>query len=128
MAQRAKIVDYGTEDAQGVRVTNNAAHVNITGSNVTYTTPTHTTLGVTAASQTALAANANRKYALFINDSANNIWLKIGATAVANQGIRLNAVGGSYEMKSSDGSLNTGAVTAISDVAGPSVLTVLEGV
>ena len=102
--------------------------VEVTGSSVTYTTPAHTTLGVTNASQAALAANANRKYALFINNSANVIWLKIAATAVANEGVRLNAVGGSYEMTSAEGSLNTGAVNAISDVAGPSVLTVLEGV
>jgi hypothetical protein len=100
----------------------------LTASNVTYATPTHTVLGVTNANQVALAANASRKYALFINDSANVIYLKLGASAVVNQGIRLNANGGSYEMRSGDGTLYPGAVNAIAPVAGPSNLLITEGV
>ena len=92
-----------------------------------YTTATHTTLGVTAATQAALAANANRLYVLLVNDSDAVIYLKIGAAAVLNQGIRLNANGGSYEMCRKMGNLNLGAVNAITAVA-TKVLLVTEGV
>src|ERR1035437_10362692 len=47
-------------------------------------------------SVTALAASATRKYALFVNDSVNTIYLDTtGTDAVANHGVRLNAGGGS---------------------------------
>lgn len=94
----------------------------------TITTLTSTEAAVTNASGAALATNANRKYALFINDSANTIYLMVGATAVANKGIRLNASGGSYEMSPKIGNLSTAAVNAIAGVAGPSNLLVSEGV
>ncbi|MCK9598989.1 MAG: hypothetical protein M0R06_08120 [Sphaerochaeta sp.] len=63
-----------------------------------YATPTHTGVSIGAASTLALAANGDRKYALFINDSDETIYLGIGTDAVANEGVRLNASGGSYEM------------------------------
>lgn len=93
-----------------------------------YTTPTHSTLGVTTASQAALAANANRLYALLINDGDTTIYLKLGAAAVANQGIRLNANGGSYEMSRKTGNLYTGAINAIHGGTGTKTLTITEGV
>lgn len=93
-----------------------------------YTTPTHTAVTVTTTSGQALAANANRIYALFQNDSDTAIYLKIAATAVANQGIRLNANGGSYEMSLKAGNLNTGAVNAIHGGTGNKTLLVTEGV
>jgi hypothetical protein len=109
--------------------TGGTAKVTLSQSNITYATPAHTVLGVTAASQVALAANANRKYAVLQNDSVNDIYLFLGAgPAVANKGIRLNAGGGSYELRSADGSLYTGAVYAIAAVAGPSNLLITEGV
>lgn len=92
-----------------------------------YTTATHTTLGVTATTQEALAANANRIYAMFINDSDAVIYLKIAAAAILNQGIRLNANGGSYEMSKKAGNLHMGAVNAITAVATKTLL-ILEGV
>lgn len=91
-------------------------------------TPTHTAVNVTASSAEVLASNANRKYALFINDSDAVIYLKIGVSAVLNEGIRLNANGGSYEMSSAIGNLATGAVNGIHGSSGNKVLTVLEGV
>ena len=110
--------------------TNNIGDVDVltepSGSGV-YATATHTTLGVTAASQAALAANINRLYAMFINDSDAVIYLKIGAAAVVNEGIRLNANGGSYEMSKKAGNLNTGGINAITAVA-TKVLLILEGV
>jgi len=92
------------------------------------TTPTSAPLAVTAVSQLALAANADRLTALFINDGANTIYLMEGAAAVANQGIRLNANGGSYQMSQPIGNLYRGAVYAIAAVAGPTNLLVKEGV
>lgn len=92
-----------------------------------YTTATYTTLSVTTTSQAALAANANRLYALFVNDSDVVIYLKNGATAVANQGIRLNASGGSYEMSKKAGNLYRGAVNAIHAGTGNKVLLIEEG-
>ena len=58
----------------------------------------HTTASCTATSGVALAAGEARLGALFINDGTSTIWLRVGETAVANEGIRLNANGGSYTM------------------------------
>jgi len=78
-----------------------------------YTTPTHTNPNIAAATTVALEANANRLYALLINDSAETLYLKLGADAVLNQGIRLNANGGSYEMSRELGNLYVGAINGI---------------
>ena len=91
-------------------------------------TLTHTAVTVGAATTATLAANANRKYALIINDSDSTIYpLKIGAAAVLSEGIRLNAGGGSYEMSVGYGNLDTRVINAISSGAGK-VLLVTEGV
>ena len=60
-----------------------------------------------------LAENPYRGYALFINDSDETIYLNLGEAAVLNDGIRLNASGGSYEMSQSLGNLDTRMVRAI---------------
>lgn len=87
----------------------------------------HTTATIGAASGVALSANANRKYALLVNDSDAVIYLKIGAAAVASEGIRINPNGGSYEMSPAYGNLDTRVINAISSGAGK-VLLVTEGV
>lgn len=93
-----------------------------------YGTSTHTVATVTTESGVALAANGNREYALFINDSPDTvIYLKIGVAAVANEGIRLNAAGGSYEMSRALGNLCQGVVNAIHGGSGDKVLLVTEG-
>ena len=56
------------------------------------------TVDVTAVSQVAIAENVNRVTCLFVNDSDTTTYLKLGETAVAAEGIRLNASGGSYEI------------------------------
>jgi hypothetical protein len=102
-----------------------AVQVAINGS---LATVTHSVATVTTATGAALAANVNRKYALLVNDSDTVIYIKIGANAVANQGIRLNANGGSYEMSNALGNLNTGAINAIHAGSGNKTLLVTEGV
>ena len=92
-----------------------------------YTTPTHTAPSIGTTSTTALASNAGRLYALLINDSDETIYLKLGVAAVANEGIRLNANGGSYEMSKKLGNLYTGVINAICASGGKTLL-VLEGV
>lgn len=91
-----------------------------------YTTATHAKITAAITSTAAAAANADRKYLLLVNDSDATIYVKMGAAAVANEGIRINANGGSYEMSSTIGNLYTGAVNCIS--AGGKTLLVTEGV
>jgi len=92
-----------------------------------YTTPTHTQPVIANATTVALAANANRLYALFVNDGTEPIYLKIGVAAVMNQGIRLNAAGGSYEISRRSGNMNVGAFNGICASGGMTLL-VTEGV
>ena len=92
------------------------------------TTPTHTAVNVTTTTGAVLAANASRLYALLVNDSDVAIYIKLGAAAVANQGIRLNADGGWYEMSAMLGNLYTGAINGIHAGTGNKVLMMTEGV
>ena len=85
-----------------------------------------TTVTVKNASTAVLAANANRKFALFINDSDTVIYLNLGSTATANNGIRVNASGGEYEMSVEKGNLYTGAVYGING-SGDKIMLVLQG-
>ena len=93
-----------------------------------YTTPAHTAVNVTTTTGAVLASNANRLYALLVNDSDTAIYIKLGAAAVANQGIRLNALGGNYEMSAMLGNLYTGAINGIHAGSGNKVLLMTEGV
>ena len=93
-----------------------------------YTTPTHTAVNVTTGTGEVLASNANRLYALLVNDSDTTIYIKLGVAAVANQGIRLNANGGNYEMSAMLGNLYTGAINGIHGGTGNKALLMTEGV
>jgi hypothetical protein len=73
-----------------------------------------------------LAANPDRRYAVFTNDSDSPIYLAIWHTAVAHTGIRLNPNGGSYEIDFKN--YYVGDVTAIHDSgSGTKKLCVQEG-
>jgi len=87
-------------------------------------TPTHSVVAAgNGVSADILAANTSRKAALFINDSDTVIYLGVeGNAAVANDGIRLNANGGSYYISSENGNLTTPKVTGISSAASKNVL------
>ena len=86
---------------------------------------THSTVSCTSTSGTALAASEARQAALFVNNGAEAIWIRIGATSVANEGIRLNANGGSYTMAEIYGNRDGEAINCIT-AAGTAVLLVVE--
>jgi hypothetical protein len=89
------------------------------------TSVTHTAVTVGAATTAVAAANADRKWLLIINNSDETIYLKLGAAAVLNQGIRINAAGGALEL--TGGSIYVGAVNGIC-ASGGKVALVTEGV
>ena len=86
----------------------------------------HTTASMSSTSAAVLAANSDRKYALIVNDGAAIVYLNLGGTAVANQGIRLNANGGSYEISSDQGNRFDGVINGIT-VSGTATVLVTEG-
>lgn len=90
-----------------------------------YTSPSNTGADVTTSSTPVLAANASRGYAAIVNDSDAVVYLALGAAAVANQGIRLNANGGSYEINWTN--LFRGAINGIHLGTGNKRVTVVEG-
>ena len=87
----------------------------------------HTTASMTATSAAVLATNGAREYALIVNDGSVACYLNLGSTAVASEGIRVNANGGSYEMSRNWGNLYTGAINGIL-ASGTATLLVTEGV
>lgn len=88
-----------------------------------FSTPSNTRPTVTTASSTILAANAARRYAYVFNSSGAVIYLKLGTTAVVNEGIRLpnNEI---FEITSDK--LWTGVINAIRG-AGSGAIEVFEG-
>lgn len=83
----------------------------------------HSTVNVGTSSTLLAAANPNRTYLLLQNDSANDIYVEFGGTAVVGDGIRLNSGGGSLEISGRNGNLDTRVVNAISTVAGDALVT-----
>ena len=73
----------------------------------------HTAVSCAVTSTVALALRGSRVAALFVNDSVVTIWIAINQTAVANEGIRLNASGGSYYITDADGNLDRDVVNCI---------------
>lgn len=90
-----------------------------------YGTPAHTEVAVAITTALALAANKDRLYALFVNDSDTIAYLMFDADAEQNKGIRVNANGGSFEMSTTLGNLFKGDVNVIGGVT--KNMTVLEG-
>ena len=87
---------------------------------------THSTASMSASSGAVLAANTNRRYALIQNDGAVDVYIKIGATAVANQGIRVAANGGFFEIGPAFGNLTHLAINGIT-ASGTATMLVTEG-
>jgi hypothetical protein len=82
----------------------------------------HTTAAMTTTSAAVLAAENDRKYALVQNDGPNTVWIKVNATAVANEGIRLDP-GGHYEMGAQFGNLEQLAINGITATGTATMLT-----
>ena len=80
---------------------------------------THTTVSVGVGSGLALAANGQRNHVCLQNDHATQVvYCKWNATAVVNQGMRVNAAGGTicFDYTVPSGLLNciaTGATTPL---------------
>ena len=85
----------------------------------------HSQPAISSSPSTPVAANPARTYLLLQNDGAVDIYLKFGATAALNQGLRLLANGGSFESSINNQNLDIRAVSAI--CAGSSTLLVMEG-
>lgn len=77
------------------------------------TNETHAAITCTNTTGEALAINGGRISALFVNDGTAVIWIAINQDAVANEGIRLNANGGSYYIADYQGNLDRDAVNCI---------------
>ena len=63
-----------------------------------FSSATSTNVSVGATTTVALAANEARRYAVLVNDSDEDIYISLGAAAVLNKGIRLNAYGGTLNI------------------------------
>lgn len=87
----------------------------------------HTTASMGTSTAAVLAASSDRKYALIINDSDTVVYLKLGAAAVANEGIRLTASGGSFEMSPQIGNLDQRAINGIIGSGSGKVVVVSQG-
>jgi len=81
---------------------------------------------VTAASTEILAANADRKVAIIVNDSDATMYLAIGVAAQANKGIRLNANGGTLVISRTGDIYSTEAIYGILAAAGNKTATAQE--
>lgn len=102
-------------DSLGNNLTSTAGSLNVNvtnSSSPTSTTGTPTQIALTTASQTALAANSNRKGAIFVNDSINvtNLGFFTPVTS-SSYSIKLRA-NSTYEMATPV--IYTGIVTVIS--------------
>ena len=73
----------------------------------------HTSVSVGTGSTTALAANGDLVWILLENDSDEVIYIAFGTAAVLNQGIRLNAEGGSLELSYETGFIDHRQINAI---------------
>jgi len=74
--------------------------------------PADHSLDVQNASILVLEPNKDRGFAVFTNDSDTVIYLRLGQEAAVNTGIRLNALGGLYEINRTN--MFKGLVYAIS--------------
>ena len=86
----------------------------------------HTVVTVGATTTNVIASNEARVYLLLVNDSDEVIYIKCGASAVLNEGIRLNAIGGKFEISPARGNLYTGSIKAVC-TSGSKKMLVTEG-
>ncbi len=86
----------------------------------------HTTANIVASTTQVIAAAANRKFLRVQNDDgALTVWIKVGAAAVLNQGIKLGP-GEYYEMRQDKNNVDPRVVNGIASGAGPAVVLVTQ--
>lgn len=100
---------------------NNRLAVATSSENAIATPSAPAAVSVGVASGVLLAANASRRYAIFVNTSANYVSLAFGGAATLYSGITLNPLGGAYEMSEGAGNLYRGEVRAIASAAASNV-------
>jgi len=100
----------------------NALNIN-TGINIA-NAMLNTKVDVGSSSTAVLSANSTRRFLFLVNDSDENIYVSLGATAVLNEGILLTAGGGALTLDIA--SMWLGSITAIC-LSGTKNLTVSEG-
>ncbi len=83
------------------------------------------TVTVANTSTKVVDANLSRRHLLLINDSDEVMYVALGKAAVANEGIRINSAGGSYEMV--EGAVYSHTIYAICASGGKKLL-VTQGV
>lgn len=79
---------------------------------------------VSTSSQLVLPANPHRKFAILVNDSNANIYIKFGLPAVLHSGVRISSNGFSYEIDNTN--LWVGDIFAIHDGSGTKKLLIEE--
>ncbi len=86
----------------------------------------HTAPNVVASTTQVIAAAPKRKYLRVQNDDgALTVWIKVGADAVLNQGIKLGP-GEYYEMRQDKNNVDPSVVNGIASAAGPAVVLVTQ--
>lgn len=110
-------LDAGQYSSGGVVLDADGRQVVVTNPPAGATTSSATTArSVGIADTLVIAANASRREITVVNDGANIVYLALGRAAVAGNGIRLNANGGSWTSAYWDGEVRGIAVTAATNV------------
>jgi len=82
---------------------------------------------VTSSSGVVIASNVRRTYLLIQNDSNVDMYIRFGAAAGVNDGIRIGANGGSFESSLAYGNVDNRAVYAIHGDTGNKNMIITEG-
>ena len=93
------------------------------GGAVEFDSATNSEITIGNTSTSIAASNESRKIIALVNNSDVNIFIALGAAAVLNSGIRLNANGGNIVIANP---IYTGAINGIAATSGHS-LVVMEG-
>lgn len=86
----------------------------------------HTTATATTTTGAALDANTGRKFALIQNAGTVPVYVKVGAAAVASEGIRIGPDGGALTIAPGLGNFSPAAINCIT-ASGAALLLVTEG-
>ena len=92
-----------------------------------FVTLTSTAVAVTIASAEIIAAQSTREYLIIINISDTRVDCKVGANAVAGEGIPIYPNGGSWEMSPGFSNLDSRAINCIHVGSGDKAITIIVG-